>query len=123
MLIADILHSCANEHVAEAAVASMGGAFSEAFGAAAERREMGPGALAVLLVRRFASEATERDWRHVTTVIGASDIPVLCGLRVILERMLERSAAGDGAAVGAAVGNDGRVGATARDAVSCGAPL
>lgn len=90
MLIADILHSCSNERIADAAVASIGGDFALRVRRAAASGEVSVGALTGSLVRRFVLEANERDWRLVTKAIGGSDVPVLCGLRVIVEQMLPR---------------------------------
>ncbi len=86
MLVSDLLHSCANEGVAEAAVASIGGALAARLRAEAGERGMSVGALVSSLVRAFAREASERDWRHLATAVRGQDLPVLSGLDVIVNR-------------------------------------
>lgn len=88
MLIADILHSCSNERVAEAAVRSIGGDFADRVSALARRCDVPVGLLVGKLVRRFATDARERDWRGVMVAIAGDDVPVLAGLRAILEAMM-----------------------------------
>lgn len=85
MLISDILHSCSNERVAEAAVSSIGGDFAERVTALARRCDLPVGALVGKLVRRFAIDARERDWRGVMVAIAGKDLPVLAGLQAIVE--------------------------------------
>ena len=84
MLIADILNSCGNESVAEAAVVSIGGEFAQRLGALAKRCDLSVGTLAGKLVRRFAIDAAERDWRQVLAAMDGSDMPLLSGLRAII---------------------------------------
>ncbi len=88
MLIADILHSCSNERVAEAAVASIGGEFADQVRALARRDGLAVGAFVGKLVSRFALDAHERDWRLVVVAIGSDELPVLAGLRAVLEAMI-----------------------------------
>ncbi len=88
MLVSDILHSCGNERVAEAAVSSIGGEFAERLRALASRCDISVGDLVGRLVRRFAAEAAERDWRFVTAAMDGKDLPVLCGLRAIIDSMM-----------------------------------
>ena len=88
MLIADILHSCSNERVAEAAVDSIGGDFAHRVRLLAARCDMPVGLLVGRLVRRFAADAHERDWRQVTLAIFGDDQPVLAGLRAVVEAMM-----------------------------------
>ena len=90
MLVADLLHSCANDSVAEAAVASIGGDFTTEIRAEATRRGMSVGHLASSVVRNFARVASERDWRDLNEATRGEDTPVLAGLRVILSRQTER---------------------------------
>ena len=88
MLVSDILHSCGNERVAEAAVSSIGGEFAERVRALASRCEITVGDLVGRLVRRFAADAAERDWRFVMAAMNGKDLPVLCGLRAIVDTMM-----------------------------------
>lgn len=90
MLIADILHSCTDEGVARAAVASIGGAFAAAVRAEAERAGLSVGAFTAYLVADFARNATERDWRDISAAMSGSDHPVLTGLQALAERGLRR---------------------------------
>ena len=86
MLVSDLLHSCANDCVAEAAISSIGGEFASRMQSAAERRGVSVGFLASSLVRDFARGATERDWRHLVDAVRGQDFPVLAGLQVILTK-------------------------------------
>ncbi len=86
MLVSDLLHSCANEGVAEAAVASIGGSVASTMQAEAQERGVSVGFLAAGFVRSFAREATERDWRDLVEAVRNQDAPVLSGLRVILTK-------------------------------------
>ena len=88
MLIADILNSCAHESVAEAAIGSIGGDFADRLRTLATRCDLSAGELAGKLVRRFAIDATERDWRQVTAAMDGKDMPLLCGLRAIISSMM-----------------------------------
>lgn len=88
MLVSDILHSCGNERVAEAAVISIGGEFADRLRALASRCEITVGDLVGRLVRRFAIEAAEPDWRFVTAAMDGKDLPVLCGLKAIVDTMM-----------------------------------
>ncbi|MGI3900242.1 MAG: hypothetical protein ACRYGP_21260 [Janthinobacterium lividum] len=88
MLIADILHSCTDEGVARAAVASIGGAFAAAVRAEADRVGLGVGAFMASLVSEFARHATERDWRDISAAMSGCDHPVLSGLQALAERGL-----------------------------------
>lgn len=88
MLLADILHSCTDEGVAAAAVASIGGPFAAAVRAEAARAGVSVGALTASLVSSFARGASERDWRDLTAAMAGVDHPVLTGLQVMTERAL-----------------------------------
>jgi hypothetical protein len=90
MLIADILHSCTDEGVAGAAVASIGGAFAAAVRAEADRCGLSVGALTASLVVEFARHASERDWRDISAAMAKSDQPVLSGLQAMTERGLSQ---------------------------------
>lgn len=91
MLVADLLHSCANERVAAAAVCSIGGVFACTMQTAAEREGVSPGTLASRLVRGFAAKATERDWRDLHMSLRGHDLPMLAGLQTIVERETRRT--------------------------------
>ncbi len=82
--MSDLLHSCAHESVAEAAIASIGGAVAARAQAEAEARGIRVGVLVASRVRNFSRTATERDWRDLAEAVRGQDFPVLSGLRVIL---------------------------------------
>ena len=90
MLMADILHSCTDEGIAAAAVASIGGPFAAAVRREAERRGLSAGALTASLVVSFARTASEHDWRALSATIAGSDLPVLDGLQAMAEHVLRR---------------------------------
>lgn len=86
MLVTDLLHSCANDRVAEAAVFSIGGDFVDFIRAEAEDEGVSVGQFTARAVRAFALAATERDWRDLTSAVRGHDLPVLAGLQLILTR-------------------------------------
>ncbi len=92
MIYREIVHTCSNINVANAAVASIGGQFATDFAEDANRREMSRGAFAAHLVREFASCADEREWRRLAVATRGSDYPILSGLRYILDRARRDSA-------------------------------
>ena len=85
MLIGDILNSCVNPSVAEAAVTSIGGDFAERLGVLSKRCNLSVGELVGRIVHRFAFGAAERDWRFVTLAMNGKDQPLLCGLKAIID--------------------------------------
>ena len=89
MLMADILHSCTDEGIAAAAVASIGGPFAAAIRAEAARSGLTVGALTASLVSGFARDASERDWRDLSGAMAGADHPVLSGLQAMAERALQ----------------------------------
>ncbi len=88
MLMADILHSCTDEGIAAAAVASIGGSFAAAVRAEADRAGLTVGALTASLVSGFARDASERDWRELGAAMVGADQPVLTGLQAMAESTL-----------------------------------
>jgi hypothetical protein len=92
MLVADLLHSCTHEDVAGAAVASIGGDFAMAMRSEAVRSGLSVGALMASVVSGFVLDATEHDWRQLTTAMAGEDQPLLSGLRAIAERTLRKRA-------------------------------
>ena len=92
MLVTDLLHSCANDRVAEAAVASIGGDFAMLVRMEAEDGDVSVGRFTASVVRAFAIGASERDWRDLAFAVRGHDHPVLAGLQLILTRRLARSA-------------------------------
>jgi hypothetical protein len=94
MLRAELIKSCTHEKVAEAAVLSIGADFHRRLALLGGAVGLGPGAYAAELVRRFADEADEHDWETLSRVIAARDMPILCGLRWIVETMIEGDRSG-----------------------------
>ena len=84
----EIVRTCSNAHVANAAVASIGGDFARRFAADASRRDLSSGVLAARLVRAFAENADDEDWEQVDEAMRGADQPILSGLRFILDRSL-----------------------------------
>ena len=91
MIYREIVHTCSNSSVARAAVDSIGGPLSRRLAEDASRRAMSKGAWAARLVREFAENADEAEWKRVAEAARGSDHPILSGLSYILERALEDS--------------------------------
>jgi hypothetical protein len=89
MIVREIVITCSNPHVARAAVASIGGDFARRFSRDAADRNLSSGLLASRLVKHFARRADESDWENVDEATRGADMPILSGLRYILERGLE----------------------------------
>ena len=86
MNVREIVRTCSNPHVAHAAVASIGGDFARRFFRDAEIRSVPSGLLAANLVQDFDRRAGDRDWAGLDRAIRGEDMPILSGLRHILER-------------------------------------
>ncbi len=99
MIAHEIVWTCSNPHVADAAIASIGGAFAGWVDAEATRRRLSSGQLAASLVREFRDCAGEGDWQSLSAAIRGTEMPILSGLRYILEheaRMTDEPPAGVG---------------------------
>lgn len=86
MIYSEIVHTCSNSHVADAAVISIGGDVARAVAHDANRHAMSRGAYAAKLVRDFASHAGDRERGRVLAAAHGSEQPILSGLRYILEQ-------------------------------------
>ncbi|RBP13771.1 hypothetical protein DFR50_11133 [Roseiarcus fermentans] len=86
MIVREIIDTCANPHVARAAVLSIGGDFARRLSRDAAGRNVTSGLLASKLVREFACQAGEGDWERLDDAIRGADMPILSGLRHIIER-------------------------------------
>ena len=86
MIYREIVHTCSNSYVADAAVISIGGAVARAVTDDANRHAMSRGDYAAKLVREFARRADDGDQRGVLAAAHGSEQPILSGLRYILER-------------------------------------
>ncbi len=89
MMVREIVSTCSNPHVAHAAILSIGGDFARRFERDAARRNLSSGLLASRLVRRFVRRADIGDWEGARAATRNADMPILNGLRYILERSLE----------------------------------
>ncbi len=89
MMMREIVSSCSNPHVARAAVLSIGGDFARRVERDAAVRNLSSGALASRLVRHFVRRADVGDWEGARAATLDADMPILNGLRYILERGLE----------------------------------
>jgi hypothetical protein len=85
MIYHEIVHTCSNSYVADAAVLSIGGEIARAVADDANRHAMSRGAYAAKLVREFARRADDGDERRVIAAAHGSEQPILSGLRYILE--------------------------------------
>ncbi|MDE2363899.1 MAG: hypothetical protein KGM42_14580 [Hyphomicrobiales bacterium] len=95
MVVDDIVNSCTNSNVAEAAVVSIGGAFARRVREEASRKGVRPGAWAAAAVMRYRKRARELDYAELQSRIAGDDQPVLAGFRMIVEP--ELVCAGEGA--------------------------
>ena len=88
MIVREIVTSCSNPHVAGAAVASIGGDFVRRVAREATRHGLSAGALASRFVRDFARRADDTEWDMLDEAICGAELPILVGLRFIIERGL-----------------------------------
>jgi hypothetical protein len=86
MIYREIVHTCSNSYVADAALISIGGDIAQAVASDANRHAMSRGAYAAKLVREFASHTDDGDQRGVLAAAQGSQQPILSGLRYILAR-------------------------------------
>jgi len=89
MLIADLVHSCSNAHVARAAVACVGGEFADRVAAAAEKKGVDVGRFVSAIVRNFARSASREALRALGRSVANADQPLLRGLVHVVEPALE----------------------------------
>ncbi|MBO0734000.1 MAG: hypothetical protein J2P49_06730 [Methylocapsa sp.] len=93
-LIAEIIHTCSHEKVAQAAVASLGSCFAGKVGMTAGARGLSIGAFAARAVREFGEYSGESERQAIRDAMGRSDQPILTGLQLILSPVIEREEAG-----------------------------
>jgi hypothetical protein len=86
VIVHEIVRTCSNIHVADAALASIGGDFAAQFAAEARRRNMSAGMLAAELVKEFSNKAADEERDNVIAAARGADQPVLSGLRHILSQ-------------------------------------
>jgi hypothetical protein len=88
-LIAEIIHTCSHEKVAQAAVASMGFAFARKVGVTARAHGLSIGAFTARAVREFEKIGGEKERQALRQVMNGSDQPILAGLAHILEPAID----------------------------------
>ena len=86
----EVVRSCTNPRVAEAALASIGGAVEAKICGEAARTEMAPGLLVAELVREFDEHCCSSIRASAEEAMRASEQPVLAGLQHILAHALLR---------------------------------
>jgi hypothetical protein len=91
MSIDEIVHTCSNENVARAAVASIGISFASRIKSAADGAGVSVGTYAARAVRCFAEVASTGGKQEVQRAMSGSDQPILRGLELILSRELDES--------------------------------
>ena len=84
MVLDEIVRTCSNIHVANAALASIGGAFARSFATDASRRNLSPGMLASLVVKEFSANASPAQRADLRAAARGADQPILAGLRHVL---------------------------------------
>jgi hypothetical protein len=85
MLIGEIIKTCSHEKVAQAAVASIGTEFRQRVERAARERSVRTGVFVAAAVRCFGRTAGDDEWADLARAMERKDMPILCGLRHILE--------------------------------------
>jgi hypothetical protein len=85
MLLVEIIKTCSHEKVAQAAVASIGSEFQERVETAARERGLRTGIFVAVAVRCFGRTAGDDEWADLARAMERKDMPILSGLRHILE--------------------------------------
>lgn len=85
----EIIRTCSHGKVAEAAVASIGGEFCARVELLANASGLDAGAFVARQVRRFADEHCAHDIEALSAATRGSEIPILDGLRWIVEATLD----------------------------------
>jgi hypothetical protein len=88
-LIAEIIHTCSHEKVAQAAVASLGSDFAGKVGATAGAFGLSIGAFTVRTVREFERSVGEPEKQALRAIMDRTDQPILTGLQHILQPVVE----------------------------------
>jgi hypothetical protein len=88
-LIAEIIHTCSHEKVAQAAVASLGSDFAGKVGATAGAYGLSIGAFTARTVREFETNVGEREKQALRAIMARTDQPILTGLQHILLPVVE----------------------------------
>jgi hypothetical protein len=88
-LIAEIIHTCSHEKVAQAAVASLGSEFAGRVGVTAETFGLSVGAFAARAVREFEKSVGEQEKKALRAIMDRTDQPILTGLQAILQPIVD----------------------------------
>ena len=92
MLTAELIRTCSNPMVAGAALASSGCALRVRAGLIARAFGLGEGEYIASLVREFAFAASDEDWQALEQAMRGQDMPLIEGLRFIVENALDDTA-------------------------------
>ncbi|HEY8261633.1 MAG TPA: hypothetical protein VIG55_10515 [Methylosinus sp.] len=92
MLVTDLIHSCSNDKVAQAATCCIGGAFAERVRVAARQSGVSEGRFVAVIVRDFALRADDETRARLARDMANCDQPILDGLRQVVEAALEDGA-------------------------------
>ena len=95
MKLRALIHSCSNEHVARAALNSIGGDFAVRVAAEAARREIPCGSYVAQSVREFEGASELRVWAAAERVMHSSEQPILAGLYFVLDHRLTHTWSAD----------------------------
>lgn len=102
----EVIHTCSNEKVAEAALISLGGAFAKTVAVTAAQRSVSHGCFVANLARDFERHAGTCIWAQAERAMRGADQPVLVGLFFILTQGLLLRAASASAASFRGLGAD-----------------
>ncbi len=89
MRTAELFRTCANEYVAAAALACIGGRLERRVAAAAHRADLSVGAYVARLVADYDRMASPRRRKLLEMGMLRHDTPLLAGLRHVVETALE----------------------------------
>lgn len=93
-LIAEVVHSCSNEKVAQAAVASIGSEFAGKVKATASVYGMSMGAFAARTVIQFDRNCGGEEKQALRRIMKGADQPILIALEHILKPAVDGVAPG-----------------------------
>lgn len=89
MRTTELFRSCANEYVAAAALASIGGRLERRVALAARRADLSIGAFVARLVADYDRKASPRRRKTLELGMIRHDTPLLAGLRHVVETALD----------------------------------
>jgi len=95
MKLRALIRSCTNEHVARAALISIGGEFAVRVAAEAARQELSCGRYVAQSLRDFERDSDLCVWGAAERVMHSSEQPILAGLYFILDHCLAHARSAD----------------------------